>query len=364
LDSPNPDPAELYEDVYVPYSPSRSEVEAECDLRAKVRGDSSMRELTMWQALVEAMDEEMQRDDRVFIMGEDVGLYGGAYGATRGLFKKYGPERVRDTAISEAAIAGGAVGAAMAGMRPVGEIMYVDFTPIAMDQLANQGAKNRYMFGGKTTVPIVMRTEGGAGRSIAAHHSQSLEALWVHFPGIYVVMPATPYDAKGLLKSAIRNDNPVLFIEHKMLYGTKGRVPEHEYTIPLGIADVKREGTDVTVLAYSRMLHVALQAAETLAQEDIEIEVIDPRSLKPLDTDAIVQSVKKTGRFIVVSEGYRMNGFACEAMAVVNELAFDYLDAPMVRVASADVPVPMSETLEDAAIPNATDVVEAIRGIL
>ncbi len=364
LNSANPDPSELYEDVYVPYSPSRSEIEAECDLRAKVCGDSSMRELTMWQALVEAMDEEMQRDDRIFVMGEDVGLYGGAYGATRGLFKKYGPERVRDTAISEAAIAGGAVGAAMAGMRPVAEIMYVDFTPIAMDQLANQGAKNRYMFGGKTTVPIVMRTEGGAGRSIAAHHSQSLEALWVHFPGIYVVMPATPYDAKGLLKSAIRNDNPVLFIEHKMLYGTKGRVPEHEYTIPLGVADIKREGTDVTVLAYSRMLHVALQAAETVAQEGIEIEVIDPRSLKPLDTDAIVESVKKTGRFIVVSEGYRMNGFACEAMAVVNELAFDYLDAPMVRVASADVPVPMSETLEDAAIPNATDVVEAIRGIL
>jgi len=364
LSSPDPPVEELYDGLYVEEKPSRGEVEKERQLRERVRTDTSVRQIPYWQALVEAMAEEMERDERVFVMGEDVGLYGGAYGATRGLFERFGEERVRDTAISEAAIAGACVGAAMAGMRPVGEIMYIDFTPIAMDQLANQGAKNRYMFGGKTRVPLVMRTEGGAGRCIAAHHSQSLEALWMHFPGIYVVMPATPYDAKGLLKASIRSDNPILFIEHKMLYGTKGGVPEEEYTIPLGVADVKRVGKDVTVLAYSRMLLRALEAAEELAREGIETEVIDPRTLKPLDTHTIVDSVKKTGRFVVVSEGYRMNGFAAEAMAIVNELAFDYLDAPMVRVAAADVPVPMSEVLENEAIPNVANIVEAVRTIL
>jgi len=364
LSSPDPPVEELYDGLYVEEKPSREEIEKERRLRERVRTDTNVREITFWQALVEAAAEEMERDERVFVMGEDVGLYGGAYGATRGLFERFGGERVRDTAISEAAIAGGCVGAAMAGMRPIGEIMYIDFTPIGMDQLANQGAKNRYMFGGKTKVPLVMRTEGGAGRCIAAHHSQSLEALWMHFPGIYVVMPATPYDAKGLLKSAVRSDNPILFIEHKMLYGTKGRVPEEEYTIPIGVADVKRVGKDVTVLAYSRMLLRALEAAEELAKEGIEAEVIDPRTLKPLDTRAIVDSVKKTGRFVVVSEGYRMNGFAAEAIATVNELAFDYLDAPMVRVAAADVPVPMSEVLEDEAIPNVSNIIAGVKNIL
>jgi 2-oxoisovalerate dehydrogenase E1 component len=364
LSSPDPPVEELYDGLYVEEKPSRQEIEAERQLRERVRSDAGMREMTFGQALVEAAAEEMERDEHVFIMGEDVGLYGGAYGATRGLFDRFGGERVRDTAISEAAISGGCVGAAMAGMRPIGEIMYIDFTPIGMDQLANQGAKNRYMFGGKTRVPLVMRTEGGAGRCIAAHHSQSLEALWMHFPGIYVVMPATPYDAKGLLKSAVRSDNPILFIEHKMLYGTKGRVPEEEYTIPIGLADVKRAGKDVTVLAYSRMLLRALEAAEELAKDGIEAEVIDPRTLKPLDTQAIIDSVKKTGRFVVVSEGYRMNGFAAEAIATVNDLAFDYLDAPMVRVAAADVPVPMSEVLEDEAIPNVADIVAGVKSIL
>jgi len=364
LSSPDPPLEGLYDGLYVEEKPSRDEIEKERQLRERVRADTSLRQIALWQALVEAMAEEMERDERVFIMGEDVGLYGGAYGATRGLFERFGQERVRDTAISEAAIAGGCVGAAMAGMRPVGEIMYIDFTPIGMDQLANQGAKNRYMFGGKTRVPLVMRTEGGAGRCIAAHHSQSLEALWMHFPGIYVVMPATPYDAKGLLKSSIRSDNPILFIEHKMLYGTKGGVPEEEYTIPLGVADVKRAGKDVTILAYSRMVLRALEAEEELARDGVEAEVIDPRTLKPLDTHTIVESVKKTGRFVVVSEGYRMNGFAAEVMATVNELAFDYLDAPMVRVAAADVPVPMSEVLEDEAIPNVANIVEAVRAIL
>jgi len=364
LNSPWPSPSELYDDVYVITKTTPADVEAERELRHRVRSDSTMRQLAYWQAINEALHEEMDRDPRVFIMGEDVGLYGGAYGATRGLFEGYGSERVRDTPISEAAIGGAAVGAAMAGMRPVAEIMYVDFTPLAMDQIANQGAKNRYMFGGKTIVPIVIRTQGGAGRSIAAHHSQSLEALWIHFPGIYVVMPATPYDAKGLLKTAIRDDNPIMFIEHKMLYKEKGAVPEEEYLIPLGIADIVREGEDVTVVAYSRMRYRALEAAELLADEGISVELIDPRTLKPLDLDTIVNSVRKTGRLVGVTEAYKTGSFVSELFALVNEAAFDYLDAPMVRVAAADIPVPMSGPLEKAAIPSTEQIAAAIRSIL
>ncbi len=361
--SPEPTAAELTTDVFAPSGFIAEDVAAERRLREKVRADAGMRTISYAQALQEALREEMQRDNRVFVMGEDVGLYGGAYGATRGLFEEF-PGRVLDTPISEAAIAGAAVGAAMAGTRPVGEIMYVDFTPLSMDQLANQGAKNRYMFGGKTTVPVVVRTEGGAGRAIAAHHSQSLEALWTHFPGIYVVMPSTPYDAKGLLKAAIRDDNPVLFIEHKMLYKEKGPVPEEEYVIPLGVADVKRAGKDVTLVTYSRMVLTALQAAETLAKDGIDVEVIDLRSLKPLDVDTIVESVKKTGRFVGVTEAYENTSFINEVMAQVNDLAFDWLDAPMVRVAAANVPVPRAEVLEDLAIPNAGRIVEACRKVM
>jgi len=364
LNSPDPPVEELYRDVYILSPPRREEIEAERSLRERVRSAPNMRQLRYWEALNEALREEMDRDERVFIMGEDVGLYGGAYGVTRGLFEKYGPQRVRDTAISEAAIGGAAVGAAMTGMRPVAEIMYVDFTPLAMDQIANQGAKNRYMFGGRTKVPMVIRTQGGTGRCIAAHHSQSLEALWVHFPGIYVVMPATPYDAKGLLKACIRDDNPIMFIEHKMLYGTRGPVPEEEYLIPLGVADVKRPGKDVTLVTYSRQVLFALQAAEQLAAEGIEAEVIDLRCLKPLDIVTVVESVKKTGRLVVVSEGYRMGGFPGEVIARICEEAFFYLDAPPVRVAAADVPVPMNEVLEDATIPQVPDIVRAVRGIL
>ncbi len=364
LNSPNPPPEELELDVYVLTPPTPEEIERERQLRERVRRDSNMRQLTYRQALNEAMREELDRDERVFIMGEDVGLYGGAYQVTRGLFADYGGNRVIDTPISEAVIGGGAVGAAMTGMRPIAEIMYVDFTPLAMDQIANQGAKNRYMFGGKTIVPMVIRTEGGTGRSIAAHHSQSLEALWMHFPGIYVVMPATPYDAKGLLKAAIRDDNPVMFIEHKVLYGSKGPVPEEEYTIPLGVADVKRQGKDVTVVAYSRMVLFALEAAEILAKEGIEVEIIDPRTLKPLDIDTIVASIKKTGRIIGVSEAYRTNNFISEVLTLVNEQAFDWLDAPVMRVTGADVPIPMSETLENAAIPSVEGIVQAVRQIM
>ncbi|MGC8779563.1 MAG: alpha-ketoacid dehydrogenase subunit alpha/beta [Anaerolineae bacterium] len=362
--SPPPDPSEVLTDVYAPLKTTAADIEAERRLRERVRNSPDMRQITYAQALIEAAREEMLRDPTVFIMGEDVGLYGGAYGATRGLFKEFGEWRVIDTPISEATIGGAAVGAAMAGMRPIAEIMYVDFTPLAMDQIANQGAKNRYMFGGKTTVPMVIRTEGGAGRAIAAHHSQSLEALWTHFPGIYVVMPSTPYDAKGLLKAAIRDDNPVMFIEHKMLYGTKGPVPEEEYIIPLGVADIKRPGKDVTIVTYSRMVLRSLEAAEILAKEGIDVEVVDLRSLKPLDIDTIIASVKKTGRLVGVSEGYENTNFINEVMAQVNELAFDWLDAPMVRVCALNVPVPRAEVLEDQAIPNVNRIVEACRKVV
>ncbi|MGQ9682174.1 MAG: alpha-ketoacid dehydrogenase subunit alpha/beta [Anaerolineae bacterium] len=364
LSAPMPPASEVEQDVYAPDFWTPAMVQAEAELRQRVRSDPSMRQIPYWQAIVEALREEMKRDPAVFVMGEDVGLYGGAYGATRDLFQEFGWERVRDTPISEATIAGAAVGAAMTGMRPVAEIMYVDFTPLAMDQIANQGAKNRYMFGGKTQVPMVIRTEGGTGRCIAAHHSQSLEALWVHFPGIYVVMPATPYDAKGLLKAAIRDDNPVMFIEHKMLYGVKGPVPEEDYVIPLGVADIKREGKDVTVVTYSRMVYRALEAAETLAKEGISVEVIDLRSLKPLDLETVVASVKKTGRLVGLTEAYKTGSFLGELFTLVNEEAFDYLDAPMVRVTAADVPVPMSETLETAAVPSTDKVIAGIRKAL
>jgi len=364
LASPMPDPSEVEKDVYVLTNPTPAEIEAERRLRERVRSDPNMPKKHFWEAIRDALREEMLRDPRVFVMGEDVGLYGGAYAATRGLFDEFGPKKVIDTPISEALIGGAAVGAAMTGMRPVAEIMYVDFTPLAMDQIANQGAKNRYMFGGKTTVPMVIRTEGGAGRSIAAHHSQSLEALWMHFPGIYLVMPSTPYDAKGLLKACIRGNNPVMYIEHKMLYGTSGPVPAEDYVIPLGVADIKREGSDVTIVSYSRMALRALDAAAKLAEEGISAEVIDLRTLKPLDLETVVQSVRKTGRLVGVTEGYKTNSVISELFTLINESAFDYLDAPMVRVAALDVPVPMAESLEDAAIPNVDTIINGVRRAL
>ncbi|MBN1123114.1 MAG: dehydrogenase E1 component subunit alpha/beta [Anaerolineae bacterium] len=360
--SPVPKGEELTTDVYAPAKWTADDFAADRRLRAAIKEDpSQFPEMMYSQALAQAMREEMTKDERVFLMGEDIGLYGGAYGATRGLWEEFGEWRVLDTPISEATIAGAAVGAAMAGMRPVSEIMYVDFTPLAMDQLANQGAKNRYMFGGHTSVPLVCRTEGGAGRAIAAHHSQSLESLWTHFPGIYVVMPSTPYDAKGLLKAAIQDDNPVMFIEHKMLYKTKGPVPEEDYIIPFGVADVKREGKDVTIVTYSRMVLRALEAAEILAKEGIDVEVIDLRTLKPLDVDTIVTSIRKTGRLVGLTEAYENTSFINEVMVRINEEAFDWLDAPMIRVASANVPVPRAEILEDLCIPNVNRIAEACR---
>ena len=362
LNSPYPPVESLCDDVYTEiYRDPETSIK---DLSTAKRMGLKMRKITYRQALNEALREEMLRDERVFIMGEDVGIYGGAYGVTRGLYEEFGPERVRDTPISEAAIAGAAAGAAMTGMRPVAEIMYIDFSTIAMDEIVNIAAKNRYMFGGKSIVPVVYRTQGGAGRGIAAHHSGSLEAWYVHSPGIFVVMPSTPFDAKGLLKTCIRDNNPVMFIEHKMLYNVEGEVPEGEYTVPLGVADIKRDGTDVTIIAYSRMVHFALDAAEELSKEGIEVEVIDPRTLKPLDLDTIINSVKKTHRAVVVHEAYKTCGVGAEIAALIMENAFDYLDAPVIRVAGADVPIPMSPVLEEAAIPSKERIMEAVKKIM
>lgn len=402
IDSPYPDPSELFDDVYVPVDVEKLEADkaAEKPLAAKIKvAEDEIRRsvlekgplpkltkdvagkfeekfgipiLTYGQAIVEAQREEMAKDETVIVMGEDVGLYGGAYAATRGLYADFGPNRVIDTAISEAAIAGAASGAAMRGLRPIPEIMYIDFATIASDQIIHNMAYNRYMFGGKTRVPCVLRTEGGVGRCIAAHHSESLEAWFMHIPGLYVVMPSTPYDAKGLLKSAIRDDNPVIFIEHKVLYsGVMGPVPPEDYTIPLGVADIKREGTDATILAYCRMLHFALDAAIELEKEGISVEVVDPRTLNPLDVETIASSVRKTGRLITVSEGYPRCGLGPEFVRQVSEfrfadgtLGFDYFDAPPAILAGKDVPIPMSEPLENACVPTRDDIIQAVKSVL
>jgi 2-oxoisovalerate dehydrogenase E1 component len=346
----------LYTDLYSDHSLNNL-----TEVKSK---DLKLKEIRYVEALNEALREEMLRDENVFLMGEDIGIYGGAYQVTTGLYKQFGSERVRDTPISEAAIAGAAAGAAMTGLRPVAELMYIDFSTIAADQIINIAAKNRFMFGGKSTVPVVYRTQGGAGRGIAEHHSQSLEAMYEHVPGIFVVMPSTPFDAKGLLKTCIRDNNPIMFIEHKMLYNSKGEVPEAEYTIPLGVADIKRRGTDVTIIAYSRMVLFALNAANELAKEKINVEVIDPRTLKPLDTKTIIDSVKKTNKAIVVHEGYKTCGIGAEIVAQIMENAFDYLDAPVLRVAGEDVPIPMSPVLEEAAIPSEEKIIKAVKKII
>jgi acetoin:2,6-dichlorophenolindophenol oxidoreductase subunit beta len=321
------------------------------------------RELTYSEALNEALREEMHRDPMVFVMGEDVAVWGGGgiFGVTKTLLEEFGIDRVRDTPISEEAIVGLAVGAAATGCRPVAEIMYADFTTMAMDPIVNQAAKMRYMFGGKARVPLVIRAQEGAGRGNAAQHSQSLEAWFAHIPGLKVVTPSTPYDAKGLLKSAIRDDNPVIFLEHKALYFTKGHVPSEEYLIPLGQADVKRVGTDVTVVGVHTMALKALEAADELKAEGISIEVIDPRSIFPLDIDTIVDSVKKTGRLVVAHEAYQRGGIGAEIAIQVMERAFDYLDAPIERVAGANCPVPYATNLERLAIPGKEEIVGAVR---
>jgi pyruvate/2-oxoglutarate/acetoin dehydrogenase E1 component len=324
-----------------------------------------MRELTTSQAINEALVEELERDPRVFLIGEDIGLHGGAFAVTKGLFQRFGPKRIRNTPISEAVIAGSAVGAALVGARPVAELMYIDFLTLAMDQIVNQGAKVKYMFGGKARVPVVVRMPFGAGRANAAQHSQSLEAWLCHVPGLKVVMPSTPADAKGLLKSAIRDDNMVLVLENKHLYFQKGPVPEGEYLVPLGVADIKRPGKDITVVATGRLVGVALSAAETLSKDGIDVEVLDPRTLYPLDTKAIIASVKKTGRLVTAHEAVKRFGFGAEIAAMIAESeAFDYLDAPIQRVAAPEVPVPFSKSLEDLFLPDAPKVIAACRRTL
>lgn len=325
---------------------------------------SATRDLFLSQAVNEALDEELARDPKVFLLGEEIGVWGGAYNVTEGLLDKWGPDRVIDTPISEAAIVGAAVGASLTGTRPVPEIMYSDFLGIAMDQVVNQAAKNRYMFGGKATLPITLRTTFGGGTGHAGQHSQCPEVWFTNVPGLKVVTSATPHDAKGLLKSAIRDDSVVVFFEHKALYNQRGPVPDKEYTIPLGLADVKRSGNDVSVLTYARQVHNALEAAEKLEADGISVEVVDLRTLFPLDVDTVLTSIAKTHRAVVVYEAVRFTGYGAEIAALIQEHAFDELDSPVLRVAAPHAPVPFSEPLEQAYLPNAEKIANAVRQTL
>ncbi|MFB3817742.1 MAG: alpha-ketoacid dehydrogenase subunit beta [Candidatus Methylomirabilales bacterium] len=323
-----------------------------------------MPEMTYVEALRGTLEEEMARDPALMLIGEDIGRFGGVFGVTKGLLDKFGPRRVRSTPISEATIVGAALGAAMTGTRTVAELMYVDFVGCAMDQLMNQVAKMHYMSGGKLKVPLVIRTAQGAGRGNAAQHSQSLESLFLHVPGLKVVLPSSPHDARGLLRSAIRDDNPVLFIEHKLLYSTKGPVGDGDYLVPFGQAAVKRTGRDVTLVTLSHMVQRALRAAERLAQEGIEVEVIDLRTLVPLDLETVLASVRKTNRAVVAHEACRQGGWGAEVAAEIQERAFDSLDAPVARVGALDVPIPYSKPLEDFVIPNEERLVAAVREVV
>jgi pyruvate dehydrogenase E1 component beta subunit len=317
-------------------------------------------EVRYFEAINQALFEEMGRDERVFLFGEDVGLVGGTFRATEGLMAEYGARRVRDTPISEAAIVGIATGAALGGMRPIAELMTMNFGIVAMDQIINHVSKMRYMFGGQVTLPVVIRAPQGGGTQKAAQHSHSIESWFVNAPGIRVVLPATPYDVKGLLKTAVRSDDPVLFLEHELLYSMRGEVPDEEYLIPFGVADIKRPGRDVTIVSWSRMLLESLKAAETLAEEGIEAEVIDPRTLDPLDFETIVSSVARTRRAVIVEEGWRTVGVGAEISSRLQEALFYQLEAPVQRVAAADVPTPYAKNLEQLALPDANRIVEAV----
>lgn len=320
--------------------------------------------LSYREALNQAMREEMQRDDRVFLIGEEVGYYQGAFKVSKGFVEEFGTERVRDTPITEAGFTGLAIGAAMAGLRPIVELMTFNFGILALDQIVNNAAKIRYMSGGQISVPMVIRGPGSAAHQLAAQHSQSLEAWFCHVPGLKVIAPATPHDAKGLLKTAIRDDNPVIFIEAQLLYGTKGEVQEGDYTIPIGKAEIKREGRDVTIAAYSKMLLLALETAADLEKDGIDAEVIDLRTLKPLDVGTLVQSVKKTGRLVIVEEGWRFAGLGAQIAESVYSTAFDALDGPIVRVTGEDVPMPYTRPLEDLAIPDRARIIQAVKQVL
>ena len=325
---------------------------------------SSTRKMFYNEALNEALRLEMERDERVIVIGEDIAEHGGAFQVTAGLLDRFGPTRIRQTPISEIGIVGAAVGAALTGLRPIVELMYVDFSGLAMDQIVNQAAQNRFMFGGQARVPMVLRTQGGSGRGNAAQHSKSLEAWFAHVAGLKLVMPATPADAKGLLTAAIRDDNPVIFLEHKLLYRTKGAVPEGEHVVPLGQADIKREGTDLTIVTWSREVLFALEAAAALADQGIAAEVVDVRTLVPLDKARILASVRKTHRVLVVHEAIKRGGYGAEIAAMIAEEAFDELDAPPKRLAGLDTPIPYAQHLEKSVVPQAGDIVAAAKELV
>jgi pyruvate dehydrogenase E1 component beta subunit len=322
-----------------------------------------MPRITMREAISQALWEEMERDPSVFIMGEEVGVWGGSYAVTKGFYDHFGPERVKDTPIAEAAIIGAAVGAALTGLRPVAELMTINFAFSAFDHIVNQAAKLHYMFAGQMTVPLVIRTVSGGGRQLAATHSQTPDAIFAHFPGLKVVAPGTPEDAKGLLKSAIRVNDPVLFIESATLYQVRGEVPEGDHLIPIGSSKIQRPGTDVTIVTYSKMLEISLKAADQLAQEGIEAEIVDLRTLRPLDMKPVLESFKKTNRAVIVEEGWKSYGVGAEVASRIYEEAFDFVDAPIQRVAQKEVPLPYNKTLEQLALPQVEDVVKAVREV-
>jgi pyruvate dehydrogenase E1 component beta subunit len=323
-----------------------------------------MTKITMREAISQALMEEMDRDPAVFILGEEVGVWGGTYAVTKGFYDKYGAERVKDTPIAENAIIGAAIGAAMAGQRPIAELMTINFAFSAMDYVVNQAPKLHYMFGGQFKLPLVIRTVGGGGRQLGATHSQTPDAIFAHFPGLKVVSPGTPADAKGLLKSAIRSDDPILFIEHATMYQVRGEVPDGEYFIPIGQSKVQREGKHVTVVTYSKGLELSMKAADELAKEGIQIEVVDLRTLRPLDMGPILESFKKTNRAVVVEEGWKSFGVGSEIASRIYEQAFDYADAPILRVAQKEVPLPYNRTLEQAALPQVEDVIAAVKEVM
>ena len=330
-------------------------------MTVQARAPAATREMFYAEALGDALRQEMRRDPNVIVFGEDIAEHGGAFQVTAGLLKEFGKERIRNTPISENGIVGMAVGAALTGLRPVVELMYVDFMGLAMDQVVNQAAQNRFMFGGQARVPMVLRTQGGSGRGNAAQHSKSLEAWVAHVAGLKVVMPSTPADAKGLLAAAIRDDNPVIFIEHKLLYRMKGEVPTAEHVVPLGVADVKRAGKDLTIVSWSREAVFAVEAAAKLAEQGIDAEVIDVRTLVPLDREAILRSVRKSHRLLVVHEAIKRGGYGAEIAAIVAEEAFDDLDAPPKRLAGLETPIPYAQHLEKSVVPQVDDIVRAAK---
>ena len=323
-----------------------------------------MARITMREAISQAIWEEMERDPNVFIMGEEVGVWGGTYAVTKGFYDHFGPKRVKDTPIAEAVIVGSAIGASLTGLRPIAELMTINFAFSAMEHIVNEAAKLRYMFGGQFTLPVVIRTVSGGGRQLGATHSHTPDAIFAHFPGLKVVAPGTPEDAKGLLKSAIRSDDPVMFIEHATLYQVRAEVPESDYTIPIGKSKIHREGSDVTVITYSKMLEISSKASEQLENEGIDVEIIDLRSLRPLDMEPVIKSFKKTNRAVIVEEGWRSYGVGSEVASRIAESAFDYMDAPIKRVAQKEVPLPYNRQLEQSALPQVEDVINAVKEVM